>query len=147
MTTTDTSVSYGHKKVLDRVDLGVGHGEVVGLIGMNGAGKSTLVGVLAGMIQPSTGERLLAGGDIDASGGVGDMRDLRVGRPIVALGGRDRPRFAQPVDLHHIRNHAALNRLPQQARREAGREQQAAKGHPPPVARLHPRAFASAEWD
>ncbi len=61
MTTTNISVSYGHKKVLDRVDLGVGHGEVVGLIGMNGAGKSTLVGVLAGMIQPSTGERLLAG--------------------------------------------------------------------------------------
>ena len=49
------SFEYGHRAVLDAVDLAVGPGEIVGLIGPNGAGKSTLVRVLAGIIRPSRG--------------------------------------------------------------------------------------------
>lgn len=40
---------------LDRVNLEVLPGEVHGLIGKNGAGKSTLVGIISGLIRPTSG--------------------------------------------------------------------------------------------
>jgi ribose transport system ATP-binding protein len=40
---------------LDSVDLGVGEGEIVALIGENGAGKSTLMKILGGVHQPDSG--------------------------------------------------------------------------------------------
>lgn len=49
------------KKLLDRVSLRAGQGELVGVIGPNGAGKSTLLRALAGVIEPSDGERHLGG--------------------------------------------------------------------------------------
>ncbi len=41
---------YGHKEVLRGVDLHIGAGEVVALIGHNGAGKSTLLKAVFGML-------------------------------------------------------------------------------------------------
>ena len=49
------SKRYGNVVALDSVDLNVGAGEVVGIVGDNGAGKSTLVRVLSGAIQPDHG--------------------------------------------------------------------------------------------
>ncbi|GAA1945389.1 sugar ABC transporter ATP-binding protein [Microbacterium aquimaris] len=50
------SKRYGATQALDDVDISIGAGEVVALIGENGAGKSTLGKVLAGAVQPDTGE-------------------------------------------------------------------------------------------
>ncbi|EHR58999.1 ATP-binding cassette domain-containing protein [Saccharomonospora cyanea] len=41
--------------VLDRVDLDLPPGEVVGVLGANGSGKSTLLRIAAGMVRPSSG--------------------------------------------------------------------------------------------
>jgi ribose transport system ATP-binding protein len=46
---------------LDRVNLTVGRGEVVGLVGENGAGKSTLMNILGGVYSPDAGEILFDG--------------------------------------------------------------------------------------
>ena len=43
--------------VLERVDLTIRAGEVVGLLGANGVGKSTLGFVLAGLLRPKAGRR------------------------------------------------------------------------------------------
>ena len=49
------SKAYGHKAALSGVDLEVGQGRIVGLLGPNGSGKTTLIKLLCGLIQPTTG--------------------------------------------------------------------------------------------
>ena len=53
--------SYGRVFAVGGVDLHVDRGEIVGLLGDNGAGKSTLIKMLAGAIQPTSGEILVRG--------------------------------------------------------------------------------------
>jgi ribose transport system ATP-binding protein len=48
--------SFGAVRALAGVDLHVGTGEVLGLVGHNGAGKSTLMHILAGTLQADRGE-------------------------------------------------------------------------------------------
>ena len=43
---------YGRTEVLRGVDLSVGQGEIVVLLGSNGAGKSTLNNTLCGLLRP-----------------------------------------------------------------------------------------------
>ncbi|MDQ2756658.1 MAG: ATP-binding cassette domain-containing protein [Actinomycetota bacterium] len=47
--------TFGAVNALTDIDLDVGRGEVVALVGDNGAGKSTLVKVLSGVHQPDAG--------------------------------------------------------------------------------------------
>jgi oligopeptide/dipeptide ABC transporter ATP-binding protein len=49
---------------VDAVDLMIGHGECVGLVGESGCGKSTLVRLLARLLDPTAGRILLDGEDI-----------------------------------------------------------------------------------
>lgn len=57
----DVSFRYGRTAVLEGIDLTVAAGEVVCLVGDNGAGKSTLVRVIAGSLQPNSGQVLVDG--------------------------------------------------------------------------------------
>lgn len=50
---------------VDRVDLAIGRGEVVGLVGESGCGKSTLGRMAVGLHAPSEGTRLWKGEHID----------------------------------------------------------------------------------
>jgi ribose transport system ATP-binding protein len=59
----EISKDFGSNRALDSVDLRIGHGEVVGLVGQNGSGKSTLVKVLSGVHAPEPGGRMLVGGE------------------------------------------------------------------------------------
>ncbi|MEE9333081.1 MAG: ATP-binding cassette domain-containing protein [Granulosicoccaceae bacterium] len=54
-------IRYGRVVALDRADLELYPGEVLGIIGDNGAGKSTLIKALSGAISPDSGEILLDG--------------------------------------------------------------------------------------
>lgn len=51
-------------KVLHGVDLTIGQGEIVALLGSNGAGKSTLNNNLSGVYKPTGGQILFEGQDI-----------------------------------------------------------------------------------
>ena len=55
------TVDVGRSRLLDRVDLEVRPGELLGLIGPNGAGKTTLLRILAGL-RPACGGRVLYDG-------------------------------------------------------------------------------------
>lgn len=53
--------SYGAEPALDRVDLTVEPGHIVGLLGPNGSGKSTLIKLANGLLTPDAGEILIDG--------------------------------------------------------------------------------------
>ena len=53
-------------EAVDRVNLFVGEGEVVGLVGESGCGKSTLGRMVAGILAPSEGSILYRGDDVAA---------------------------------------------------------------------------------
>ena len=51
------SVSYGERAVLRDIEMTLAPGARIGLLGPNGAGKSTLIKLLAGELQPTSGQR------------------------------------------------------------------------------------------
>lgn len=55
------SKSYGRKIALDGVELEVGRGRIVGLLGPNGSGKTTFIKLLCGLLQPNCGELAVNG--------------------------------------------------------------------------------------
>ncbi|MCK4178026.1 ATP-binding cassette domain-containing protein [Aciditerrimonas ferrireducens] len=57
----EVEVAYGQVQVLFGVDLEVGEGELVALLGTNGAGKSTLLKAVAGLARVQGGEVRLGG--------------------------------------------------------------------------------------
>ena len=60
------STGYEAVNVIHDIDLRVGDGEIVALVGANGAGKSTLVKAISGVIPVRQGEITLDGKRIDA---------------------------------------------------------------------------------
>ena len=52
------------KTALDHINLTIGEGEFIGIIGHTGSGKSTLIQHLNGLLQPTRGQVLLDGTDI-----------------------------------------------------------------------------------
>src|SRR5512142_487761 len=62
------NLSLGHGAarvhILKDIDLNIGTGEAVGLVGPSGSGKSTLLMVMAGLERPDTGTVTVAGEDL-----------------------------------------------------------------------------------
>jgi ABC-2 type transport system ATP-binding protein len=54
---------YGRVMALDRLDLDVVPGEIVGILGPNGSGKSTALRLMLGFLRPTSGHAAIAGHD------------------------------------------------------------------------------------
>ncbi|MFG2362578.1 ATP-binding cassette domain-containing protein [Streptomyces mirabilis] len=75
--------AFGAVRAVDGVDLEIGRGETVALLGRNGAGKSTTISLLLGLNEPDEGTVALFGGSPEAAvraGRVGAM--LQETRPV-----------------------------------------------------------------
>jgi branched-chain amino acid transport system ATP-binding protein len=64
LTLNDIQAGYDQVRVLKGINLEIGEGEVVCLLGANGAGKSTLLKVISGLLTPSQGRVLFLDRDI-----------------------------------------------------------------------------------
>jgi len=56
--------NYGGLVALSNVDLTLGSGRIIGLLGPNGSGKTTLIKILAGLLQPTSGIVSILGNSI-----------------------------------------------------------------------------------
>ena len=56
----NVSLGFGGPPLLAGVELTVGEGERLALVGRNGSGKSTLLKIVAGLVEPDRGERIVA---------------------------------------------------------------------------------------
>ncbi len=61
---TDVTKSYNDTIVVDRLNLQITAGEIIGLIGHNGAGKSTTLKMIAGLVEPTSGRVQVMGHDM-----------------------------------------------------------------------------------
>jgi branched-chain amino acid transport system ATP-binding protein len=102
---------YGPGRAVDGVDLAVGEGRVIAVLGANGAGKTTLLRTISGLVRPRAGSvrfegRSLAGlaveqivrlGVAHVPEGRGVITELTTEENLV-LGGLWRGREAMPVE-------------------------------------------------
>jgi nitrate/nitrite transport system ATP-binding protein len=62
------SKGYGETPVLKRLDISVGEGEFLAVLGFSGTGKTTLINLLAGLELPDQGEVLFQGAAVTGPG-------------------------------------------------------------------------------
>jgi phospholipid/cholesterol/gamma-HCH transport system ATP-binding protein len=74
-------VAFGRKRVLDRMDLVVHHGESFALLGASGSGKSVILRLCIGLLRPRRGRVTVCGVDVTTA----DDRTLRPVRRRAAL--------------------------------------------------------------
>jgi len=87
---------YGEVDVLRGIDLDVGKGEIVALLGANGVGKSTLNNNLSGLYRPKSGRIRFMGQDI---AGIGADRIVASGLIQVPEGRRVFPNLSVQENL------------------------------------------------
>ena len=75
--------SYGSSQVLYGIELQIGVGQVVTLMGRNGMGKTTTIKSICGMVPPKAGSIILEGQDI---AGLSSHKIARAGIGLVPEG-------------------------------------------------------------
>ena len=61
LSVADLSLSFGTRKILDKVSFSLSENDKLGIIGVNGCGKSTLFKAIIGELTPDEGQIFLAG--------------------------------------------------------------------------------------
>jgi branched-chain amino acid transport system ATP-binding protein len=63
----NVTAAYETTPILRDINLSIGEGEIVGVMGKNGVGKSTLMKTIIGLLEPSSGTITYNGSDITAA--------------------------------------------------------------------------------
>ena len=73
--------SFGSLQVLNGIDLHIGKGEIVSIVGPSGAGKTTLLQIIGTLDKPDSGSVTVDGIDVGnlSSAKLSDFRNRHVG--------------------------------------------------------------------
>ena len=55
------SKSFQNNKAVNNISFDIGENEIIGLLGPNGCGKTTTIGMILGLLKPSSGQVLVNG--------------------------------------------------------------------------------------
>lgn len=104
------SKSFGTKKAVDLLDLGVKAGELFAFLGPNGAGKTTTIKMICGLLSPSAGT-VRVGGHPASSQEARQLMAYVPDQPYLyeKLTGREFLKFV--VDMYGLENVAARDRI------------------------------------
>lgn len=76
----NVTVAFGETVVLDRLDLDIHRGEILGFVGASGAGKSVLLRTILGLNRKRSGTIRIFGVDVDKASDAERMKmDMRLG--------------------------------------------------------------------
>lgn len=108
----EVTKTYPGKLVLDRLELAVPAGSVVGLLGKNGAGKTTLLKCALGLIRPQVGEITVLGEPAWTLSPAAKARIGYVPQTVELYGWMDvRQMIAYTASFYPRWNHAMADRL------------------------------------
>ena len=73
--------SFGQLQVLKGIDLHIGKGEIVSIVGPSGAGKTTLLQIIGTLDKPDFGQVIIEGIDVNSLSGkkIADFRNRHLG--------------------------------------------------------------------
>lgn len=108
------SKHFGRRKVLSSLDLTVGDGEIVALMGPNGSGKTTLLRILATLTSPSGGDVLLQGRSV--------FEDPVLARKSIGVVGHSTYTYDDLTALENLRFYWSMNGLPASRFKDSGPE-------------------------
>ncbi|MGH7642928.1 MAG: ABC transporter ATP-binding protein [Candidatus Dormibacteria bacterium] len=111
LTISGLAAGYGGDPIIDEIDISVGAGEVVSVIGANGAGKSTLLKAVTGALAPMAGLVQVAGREVT------DMPAHRLARLGVGYVPQIRDVFDTMTVLENLEMGGYLLRPPERASR------------------------------
>ena len=122
------TVRYAGATALDGVDLTVGDGALVALIGANGAGKSTLVKALSGLVRPDAGQITVRGRLAQAPEGREVFGDLSVDDNLRLGGWRNGRRGRDTTAIYELLPELAGIRRRKAGKLSGGQQQMVAIG-------------------
>lgn len=107
----NVSKTYNNKvKAIDKLNLTIKDGEIVGFIGLNGAGKTTAIKMMTGILQPDTGTIKINGYDI--------VKDSLKAKQIIGYIADSPDMFLKLTGMEFINFIANIYKVPLKERRE-----------------------------
>jgi len=105
---------FGRRKVLEGLDIDVGPGQIVALMGPNGSGKTTLLRILAALTSPTSGRVVVAGFDVS--------EEPISARRRIGLVGHSTYTYDDLTALENLRFYRSMYGRPQDGFDDAGRD-------------------------
>lgn len=93
----DVHSYYGRSYILQGVDLEVGEGEIVAMLGRNGAGKTTTMKTIMGIVKPAAGKIFYKGADIAS------LPSYKVARRGIAYAPQGRQLFPKMTVMENLK--------------------------------------------
>lgn len=107
----NVSKTYNNNiKAIDKLNLTINDGEIVGFIGLNGAGKTTTIKMMTGILQPDTGTIKVNGYDI--------VKDSLKAKQIIGYIADSPDMFLKLTGMEFINFIANIYKVPLNERRE-----------------------------